>query len=171
MTMAGNATYSNGTYQISAAGADIWGTADAFHYVYRQLTWDGSIVAHVTNVTAAHAWSKAGVMIRASLSANAAHANMLSSAGKGTALQYRPTNGGDSLNIAGPAVAPPTWIRIDRSGNTLTAYQSGNGTSWVQVGSVSISMPGTVYVGMAVTSHNTAASTTATVDQVTVTGQ
>jgi phosphatidylserine/phosphatidylglycerophosphate/cardiolipin synthase-like enzyme/regulation of enolase protein 1 (concanavalin A-like superfamily) len=168
---AGSGIYSNGTYQISAAGADIWGTSDAFHYVYRQLTGDGSIVARVASVTAAHAWSKAGVMIRASLSADSAHANMLASAGKGTALQYRPATGADSLNITGPSVSPPTWIRLDRSGNTLTAYQSANGTSWVQVGSVSISMPSTVYVGIAVTSHNTSASTTATVDSVTVTGQ
>ena len=171
VTIPGNATYSNGTYQIQASGADIWGTADAFHYAYRQITGDGSIVAHVDTVTAANAWSKAGVMIRASLDPGSAHANVLASAGKGTALQYRATTGAESVNIAGPSVSPPTWIRLDRSGNTLTAYQSSNGTSWVKVGSVSITMPSTVYVGLAVTSHNTGATTTAAVDQVTVTGQ
>ena len=171
VTIAGNGVYSNGTYQISASGADIWGTADAFHYVYRQITGDGSIVARVASVTAAHAWSKAGVMVRASLSPGSAHATMLASAGKGTALQYRPTTGGDSLNIGGPSVSPPTWIRIVRSGNALTAYQSADGVNWVQVGAVSISMPSTVYVGIAVCSHNTAATTTATADHVTVEGQ
>jgi regulation of enolase protein 1 (concanavalin A-like superfamily) len=171
VTIAGNATYSNGTYQITASGADIWGTADAFHYVYQQLSGNGSIVARVAGVTAANAWSKAGVMIRASLTAGSAHANMLASAGKGTALQYRPSTGADSVNIAGPSVSPPAWIRLDRSGNTLTAYESANGTSWVQVGVVTITLPSTVYVGIAVTSHNTSATTTATVDHVTVTVQ
>jgi len=96
---------------------------------------------------------------------------MLASAGKGTALQYRPSTGADSVNIAGPSVSPPAWIRLDRSGNTLTAYESANGTSWVQVGVVTITLPSTVYVGIAVTSHNTSATTTATVDHVTVTVQ
>jgi hypothetical protein len=171
VTIAGTGTYSNGTFQIKASGSDIWGTADGFHYVYEQLSGDASIVARVASLGAADAWSKAGVMIRASLTAGSAHANMLVSAAKGTALQYRPSTGASSLHIAGPAVAPPQYIRLDRVGNMLTGYQSVNGVDWVRVGAVSIPMNSTVYVGIAVTSHNTSATTTANVDHVTVTAQ
>jgi regulation of enolase protein 1 (concanavalin A-like superfamily) len=168
VTIAGNGTYTDGTYQITASGADIWGTADAFHYVYRQLIGDGSIVAHLASLTAAHAWSKAGVMIRASLSPDSAHAFMLVSAGKGSALQYRPSAGAESQSVSGPFVAPPQWVRLDRAGDTLTAYQSANGANWNEVGSVTVPLADTVFVGLAVTSHNTTASTTAVVDSVTV---
>ena len=71
--------------QCDGAGADVWGTADAFHYAYRALDGDGSIVARVTSIEAVHAWTKAGVMIRNSLSPSAAQAFMLvaSSSAKG----------------------------------------------------------------------------------------
>ena len=39
--IAGDGTY----YTVSASGADVWGTADAFHYVYTTLSGDGAIVA------------------------------------------------------------------------------------------------------------------------------
>lgn len=47
-------------------------------------------------------------------------------------------------------------------------FSSSNGTSWTQVGSVTISMPATVCVGLPVTSHNNAALATAVIDQVAV---
>ncbi|MHC4326793.1 MAG: fibronectin type III domain-containing protein, partial [Planctomycetota bacterium] len=57
-----------GTYEIAGAGNDIWNEADAFHYVYRELTGDATIVARVTdNGTGSNAWSKGGPMIRQSL--------------------------------------------------------------------------------------------------------
>src|SRR3954462_15635986 len=62
----GTATYSSGTYSVTGAGADIWGTADQFTFVYRQLTGDGSVVARVSSVQSIDAWSKAGVMVRES---------------------------------------------------------------------------------------------------------
>ncbi|HWF84288.1 MAG TPA: S8 family serine peptidase [Vicinamibacterales bacterium] len=164
----GNAQYANGTFTVKASGADIWGAADAFHYVYRPWIGDGSIVARVASVTEASAWSKAGVMFRATLDANAAHAFMLVSAAKGVAFQRRDTTGGDSIDTAGPSAAPPRWMRLARSGNMFTAYQSSDGTSWTRVGIDTISMPQTIYVGLAVTSHDNTRATTAALDAVTV---
>jgi len=34
-----------GTYEITGEGADVWGTADQFHYVYQELTGDAIMVA------------------------------------------------------------------------------------------------------------------------------
>jgi ABC-type transport system involved in multi-copper enzyme maturation permease subunit len=40
-------------------------------------------------------------------------------------------------DIAGPAVpARPRWLRLTRSGDTITGYESGNGTRWTKVGTV-----------------------------------
>jgi hypothetical protein len=152
---------------VTAAGADIWGTADAFHYVYKALTGDGTIVARVASLRQAASWSKAGVMIRESLSAASTHAFMLVSAAKGVAFQWRGTTGGTSSSLAGSLAAAPRWLKLVRSGNTFTGSESADGVTWTTVGSASIPMSAsTVYIGLAVTSHSSSATTTATIDNV-----
>ncbi|MFX0558663.1 galactose oxidase-like domain-containing protein, partial [Maribacter sp. CXY002] len=39
---------SGGVFEVRASGADIWGSADEFHFVYRELTGNGEIIARVT---------------------------------------------------------------------------------------------------------------------------
>ena len=39
--IAGSAAFGNGNFTVKGAGADIWGNADAFHYVYQPLSGDG----------------------------------------------------------------------------------------------------------------------------------
>ncbi len=106
-------------------------------------------------------------MIRESLASNSRHAFMLVSAAKGVALQWRPATGGSTLNVTGSSSAPPRWVRLVRSGSTITGYESADGVTWKAVGSETISMASTVYVGLAVTSHTTSAATTATITNVT----
>jgi hypothetical protein len=57
-----------------------------------------------------------------------------------------------------------------RSGNTFTGYRSSNGTAWTQQGTTNISMGSTVYVGLALTSHNSSTLGTAVFDNVTAPG-
>ena len=115
--VAGGATQSSGTFTITASGSDIWGTSDQFRFVYQPVTGDVEIVARVVSVTQAHRWSKAGVMIRESLTAQSTHAMMVGSAGAGFAFQRRVQTGGSSDNTAGPANAPPGWVRLVRKGD------------------------------------------------------
>jgi len=63
----------------------------------------------------------------------------------------------------------PAWVRLVRSGSVITTYWSTNGTTWTLVGSETISMASTVYVGLAATSHNASSATTAVFDNVSVT--
>jgi hypothetical protein len=92
-------------------------------------------------------------MIRSTLSANSAFAIMLVSPGKGSAFQYRTTSGGAAVSVAGPMVAAPLWVKIVRTGTTLTGYTS-YGAAWTRVGSASIAMGSTVQIGLAVSSHD-----------------
>jgi regulation of enolase protein 1 (concanavalin A-like superfamily) len=92
---------------------------------------------------------------------------MLVSAAKGVAMQWRPATGGESLNATGSSSAPPRWVRLVRSGDTITGYESSDGGTWTPVSSQTISMATDVYVGLAVTSHTTSATTTATISSVT----
>jgi regulation of enolase protein 1 (concanavalin A-like superfamily) len=153
---------------VSGSGADIWGSADAFHFAYQAASGDTSIVARVDSLQNTHWAAKAGVMIRESLAPNARYAMMAITPGGGAAFQSRTATGGSTNHTSGPAVSAPYWVRVVRSGNTFTASASTNGTTWTTVGSVTISMASTAYAGLAVTSHNNAVVATATFSQVTV---
>ena len=166
---AGTASHASGAFTIEGAGADIWNAADGFHYVWQPLTGDADVVARVTSTEYAHAWVKAGVMIREQLTAGSAHAFMLVSAGKGLAFQRRVTTGGASVSTSGGAGTAPVWVKLERRGNTIAAYRSPDGVAWTLVDTQTFTMPGTVYVGLAVTSHVYGTLAAATFDQVAVT--
>jgi len=167
--LSGDATFANGTYTVKGAGTDVWGTADQFHYAYTSLTGDGSIIARVTSIPAnVNAWVKAGVMIRESLSASSAHGFMLVSASKGLAFQRRPATAGASVSTAGTLSAAPRWVKLQRNGNLFTSYESADGVNWTVVGTETIPMGPSVLIGLAVTSHTTAAAATCTFENVSI---
>jgi regulation of enolase protein 1 (concanavalin A-like superfamily) len=156
------------TYAVKGAGADIWGTADAFHFAYRTMSGDGVVIARVATVQNTNAWTKAGVMIRETLDASSAQASMLVSPGKGIAFQRRTLPGGTSTSTAGALVAAPYWVKLERIGATFNAYASADGVAWTLVGSDTIAMGASVVVGLAVSSHTATAAALATFDGVTI---
>jgi len=166
---AGSSAAAGSTFTVRGAGADIWGTADAFQFAYRPMTGDGSIAARVSAIDGVHAWTKAGVMIRNSLGANAAHATMVVSSGKGLAFQRRTSAGGASTNTVAGSGGAPRWVRLTRSGSTITASVSSDGSRWTTAGQDTIDMNATVWVGLAVSSHDPARLATAPFDNVLVT--
>jgi len=167
--IAGDAIENGGAFTLTGAGADIWGNADAFHYAYATLNGDGTIVARVASIPQeVNSWVKAGVMIRASVSADSPHAFMLASAARGTAFQRRAVSGDVTTSTAGTASTAPQWMKLERSGQLFSAYESADGVNWTLVGTDTIAMPQTVLVGLAVTSHTTGASATCSFDAVSI---
>jgi hypothetical protein len=156
-----------GVFTLQGSGADIWDVADGFQFVYQPLTGDGQVVARVTGIGATDAWAKAGVMVRSGLTAGAANAAVVVSAGSGVSFQRRQTTGGGTqyTPVAGTA---PTWVKLTRSGNTVSAYRSSDGATWILMGTDSVTLGTTVYVGLAVTSHKNGVLTTGTFDNVAV---
>ena len=164
---AGAASVSGGTFTVTGAGSDIWGDADQFQFVNQPLTGDVEVIARVASLQYPDSWSKAGVMIRETLTAESRHASVFATGTEGWAFQRRIATGGGSYHLAGPTGAPPGWVRLVREGNLFSAYRSTDGTSWTLVGTDTIEMAATVYVGLAVTSHNPSATATATFTNVT----
>jgi hypothetical protein len=162
--VAGSAAFGSGTFTVQGGGADIWGTSDQFHFAYQPLAGNGEIVARVAGLGVTDPWAKAGVMIRETLNANSTYAFTAITPGNGVAFQRRTTTGGSAVTTAGPLVTAPYWVRLVRSGNTFTSYASPDGGTWTEVGSDTIAMASNVFIGLAVTSHNNAVTTTATVD-------
>ena len=164
----GSASLSGGTFTVRGGGTDIWNTSDQFQFMYQPVDGDLEIVARVASIEQMHQWSKAGVMIRAALTPRSAHAFMLGSAAKGWAFQRRLVTGGSSVNTPGSFANPPGWVKLVRSDDTFRAYESIDGSTWALVGSETIQMPRTVYVGLAVTSRNSRAAARAAFTNVTV---
>lgn len=168
--LAGTSTESAGLWTVTGCGADIWGSADGFQFRGAALTGNGSIVVRVKSQTNTDPWAKAGVMIRDSTNANSSHASLFVTPANGMAFQRRTSSGSSSLHTALGSFTFPVWLKITRNGSTFTAYKSTNGTNWTQVGSTTITMADPVYLGLAVSSHNNGALSTAVFDNVQANG-
>ena len=118
--LSGTAAAANGVFTVSGSGSDIWGSSDQFRFVYQRVEGDTEIIARVAGLQGVHAWSKAGVMIRGSLTGPSAHAMLIASPEKGWAFQRRQYDGGLSLNTEQPGVAPG-WVRLVREGALISA--------------------------------------------------
>ena len=170
VTPAGTANSSDGvSFAVQGAGDDIWNAADAFRYVYQPLNGDGQIVAHVASVQNTNGWAKAGVMIREDLSAGARHASVFVTPSNGVAFEWR-SQPSSTTSYVGASGATPEWLKLVRSGTTITAYVSVDGATWTLVTTTSISMAVGVYVGLAVTSHANGTLCSASFDSVGVSG-
>jgi len=173
--IAGYANVSNGTFVVSASGAGIGGAADGLGYVYKSVTGDATITVRVASCTwTGRGAQKTGIMIRESLSSDAVAFSMTSGDGGVREARFgsRITTGGSMGFQTGNAYThTPAWFRLQRAGNTVTAYQSTDGKTWFAVGApVTVSMARTYYVGLAVSS-NSSGLNTATFDHITVAGR
>ncbi len=168
--VAGGAVFSNGVFSVTGSGADIWGTSDAFRFVYVPVTGNCTNIARVVSVQNIDPWSKAGVMIRESLAANAANAFIAVTPGNGVTWQTRSSTGASSGNSAVGGLNAPYWVKLVRIGSTFTGYRSPDGTNWTQLGTATFTMASTAYIGLALTSHNNSSLCMATFDNVTAPG-
>ena len=167
----GSAIYSSstGTFTISGSGDDIWNAADAFRYVHQPLNGDGTIIAKVNSQTNTDPWAKAGVMLRETTASGSINVLLTTTTGSGLDLQYRSATNGLGTYVNGGAFTYPVWLKLQRTGNNITASKSTDGVSFTQVGTtLSLPMAASVTVGLAVTSHNNTLSSSATFSNVAV---
>jgi RHS repeat-associated protein len=150
---AGSASSNAGTgaYTLSG-GAGIGGTADQFNFDYQSWTGDGTLLAQVSSLPNTNAAAQAGLMVRASLDANAAYALVDATPSAGLEFSRR-TAAGATASSTTAAGAAPVWLKLTRRGNTLSASWSADGLNWSLLGSDSVVLPASVYVGLAVSSH------------------
>src|SRR4051812_6032725 len=131
---AGHSSVSGSTFTVSGSGSDIWGGSDAFHFHAQTVAGDGSITVRITGMTDTNGWAKAGVMIRDSLAANAPNVFLAATPEwHGITAQQRAATGDNTGNVAGHAVIPPYWLRLTRTGTTVIAATSPDGTTWSTV--------------------------------------
>jgi len=147
---------------------------DQFYFVRQPLAGNGSITVRVTSLTGRGRgtdngqpvgaifvpWSKAGIIIKDGTGKGSAYAAMMVTGGNGVRMQWNYT--GDASGLPGAvSAASPRWLRLTRDGDTITGYDSADGTHWTQVGSVALAgLPSAVQAGLFATSpqHSTYSS-------------
>src|SRR5262249_6739600 len=125
----GSANFSNGVFTLQGAGADIWGDTDAFRFVYQAMSGDGEIVARVTGMQNTDTFAKAGLMLRQGLTASSAHVILDIRPGGNVEFMTRSTSGGQTNYLGGTTRSFPAWLKLTRSGSTVTAATSADGSS------------------------------------------
>jgi ABC-type transport system involved in multi-copper enzyme maturation permease subunit len=137
---------------------------DSFYFVRQPLAGDGSVTVRVTSLTervqtpnsggsdatvpGVVAWAKAGLIIKENLTQGSAYAAIMATAGHGVRMQWNYT--GDTAGLSGTVgPANPRWLRLTRSGDVITGFDSADGTHWFTVGTVTLAgLPSTAQVGL-----------------------
>jgi hypothetical protein len=173
----GFAEKAGGVYEVTGAGTDIWGTADEFHFAYKEVTSGAcQIIVKVESLDAINKDSKAGVMIRDSLDGGSVNTALFLTPDptKGLRFQNRATAAGDTVRGTtdlDPNAMPPYWLKLERSvGGMIRAYRSPDGVQWKVFDLKTQQMTMPVYVGLAVTSHSPGVPCTGVFSNVSLTG-
>ena len=155
------------TFTVGPGGEPV---TDSFYFVRQPLTGNGSITVRVTSLTGRIPpangqpplnpnaspdtrpglvpWAKAGMIIKESTRPGSAYAAIMVTADHGVRMQDNYTS--DTAGQPGAvSAASPRWLRLTRSGDTITGYDSADGTHWTQVGTVQLAgLPPTVQAGL-----------------------
>ena len=176
--ISGSSRIQDNSITITAGGADVWGVEDEFRFVYTEQTGDFDLIAQIESLTEPHLYTKAGLMAREDLSDNSRHIffqvfpnnNLRNKNNGGYEFQYRKEKAGEMKAIYPakfdgipefPVNYPNTWIRLKRVGSDFTGFYSADGKTWKLYTTFNMEIPKKIYLGFAVTSHNTKKAATA----------
>ncbi|WP_283136022.1 hypothetical protein [Rhizohabitans arisaemae] len=171
-------------------GPDGTAVKDRYYFVHQPLKGNGSITARVSDMTGqirlpdavpgvrnvkegVVPWAKAGLLVRQSLTQGTPYAAVMLTGYHGVRMQYNFTH-----DLPGGPHNGPQWLRLTRSGDTVTGSESDDGKTWTEVGTVRLTgLPETVEIGLFATSPGVLwdmakafAQTTATFDRITLQG-
>ncbi|MGP3961779.1 hypothetical protein ACTWPT_37880 [Nonomuraea sp. 3N208] len=171
-------------------GPDGTAVSDRYYFVHQPLKGNGSITARVSDMTGqirlpdaipgvrnvkegVVPWAKAGLLVRQSLKQGTPYAAVMLTGSHGVRMQYNFTH-----DVPGGPHNGPQWLRLTRSGDTITGYESDDGKTWTEVSTVKLTgLPETVEIGLFATSPGALwemakafAQATATFDQITLQG-
>jgi regulation of enolase protein 1 (concanavalin A-like superfamily) len=163
---AGGATYNDAGVFVAGAGADIWGTSDAFNFLYRGANGDDDIVVRLDSMQDTNTFAKAGLMLRETIDPSSAHVILDVRPNGSIEFMTRSATGAPTSFIAGGTTTVPIWLKLSRSGSVVTGYTSSDGSAWAVVGSTTLSIASNALMGLAVTSHNPSVLNTAAFESI-----
>jgi ABC-type transport system involved in multi-copper enzyme maturation permease subunit len=155
------------TLPVGPGGEEV---TDSFYFVHQPLAGNGSITVRVTSLTGLlptppagrsapvgtrpglAPWAKAGVIVKENTKQGSAYAAVMVTGSHGVRMQYDYTHD-TAGSPGGVSVASPRWLRLTRSGATITGTESADGNRWTTVGTAHLAgLPATVQAGLFATS-------------------
>jgi len=174
---AGSSSYNNNSWTVTGSGTDILThAADGFHFVYKEVTGNCSIIAKVETVGGSAFNARAGLMLRSDLTATSAQRAWIAikSGKRAESFMHGWTEMRGGSNWEKPERAIPQdayWVKIERIGDVIATYYSPDGVSWAaEVQGRYAGFTGKAYIGLAVCSNANGVLDTATFSNVRVTG-
>jgi regulation of enolase protein 1 (concanavalin A-like superfamily) len=157
---------SGGVTSLTSAGIDIWRSGTAYDDEYSAACQTGAagtsstVTVRVASQDKTNSWAKAGLMLRnniASAGSSAGYLVLATTPGNGIALSSDSNGDGylDANTIkTGSATVAPVWLRLVRSGTSVTGSYSADGTTWTTVGTATLTgANSTEDAGMFSTAH------------------
>jgi hypothetical protein len=143
-------------YTLTGSGENMWFSADAFQFAWKQVSGDIALTADIAFPQAGgNEHRKAVLMIRQSLDADSPYADVALHGDGLTSLQYRDAKGATTHEIQSDISAPHRF-RIEQRGDFVYVFlAAAAGESLRPSGaSIKLSLQGPFYVGIGVCSHD-----------------
>ena len=142
-------------YLVAGGGANMWGTNDDFHVVWKRLSGDFSLAADIEMLGAGgDAHRKACLVVRQSLSPDSAYVDVAVHGNGLIALQWRERVGGLTRGTQAKLTGPAR-VGLERRGEEFFMTVASNGGRLEKSeASTQVKLFDPVYVGLAVCAHN-----------------
>jgi ABC-type transport system involved in multi-copper enzyme maturation permease subunit len=144
---------------------------DVFYFAHQPVTGNGTITVQMTSLTGQfivgtsnggfqtapgglQPWSKAGIIIKQNTSQGSAYAAMMVTGSNGVRMQWdyvndTPDLGKGAGQAGGVSASSPRWLRLARDGDTISGYDSADGTHWTLAGTATLpGLTSTVQAGL-----------------------
>lgn len=169
-----------GAYTITNASADMWGvgrSVDEYGAIYapQSVASNAQVTARVVKYDVIDPYTKTGIMLRNDITAagkGKGYAYLAVSQAYGVAWEWDADGDGypDRTQAAGPIPAGPVYLKVTRSGGSVTGFWSADGAGWTQVGNpiTLVGAQSTMDAGMFWCSHNATKAGTVWFDSFTI---
>jgi hypothetical protein len=167
----GSAEYdaSTGQYKITGSGTDIWGKADQFHYVWREMSGNFAVTATAQFLTEGNEHRKASIMLRQSLDTDSPFVHLVIHGNGMPGVQFRTAKSDNVNTVDLPIEGPGTFkLKLVRQGTTITVWVAKDGAPLREVGHTENQLGSPVLLGLAVASHTQTAVNTVLFSDVSV---
>ena len=167
VTPPGSASFdpATGIYTIHSAGANLWGTTDGFHFLWKKVSGDVSLTANIDfpEETGTHNEHRKAILIfRQTLDADGAYVDAAQHGSGLTGLQFRDAKGATTQSIE-LNIDPPRRVRLEKHGDEFTMFVSLHGEPLHQVGAATkMRLDEPFYAGIGLSAHDPNAVETAT---------
>jgi regulation of enolase protein 1 (concanavalin A-like superfamily) len=153
---AGATTLVSGGADVTAGGSGVGGNTDQFQFAWQSVAGDFDYRVRVEALDFADLFAKAGLMARETLDADSRFAAAFATPTLAGCFFEARTNAGWLTLTSGsfPASYPSMWLRLKRAGSLFSGFASQDGGDWTSLSSANVTLSNRLYLGLAVSSHN-----------------